>query len=177
METIDIVLLVPLIFGAYKGYTKGLLLEVIGILALFIALVLGFKLLDWGVSTLVSYDVDYNKTIPYIAFLLIFVGTLLLLNLGGTILKKALDFTPFGMIDNAAGALIGILKWAFALSLFFWFAANLGVHVPEDMADNSVVYPIILAFAPGFIDMFTSLLPFTQGLIESVKSLIFKELP
>ena len=177
MRTLDIILLIPLIFGAYKGYKKGLLLEVIGIFALFLAVILGFKLLDWGIGLWAEYSEDYNKFIPYIAFLVIFIGTLLLLNLVGTILKRALDFTPFGMVDNAAGAMIGFVKWAFAMSLFFWFAANLDVQVPQDMAKGTYIYPLILTFAPSLIDIFTSLLPFTRQFIDSVKSLIFRELP
>jgi uncharacterized membrane protein required for colicin V production len=50
MKTIDLLILFPLLIGAYHGYKRGLLLEIVAILAFVIAVVLGFKLLDYGLD-------------------------------------------------------------------------------------------------------------------------------
>lgn len=35
-------------------------------------------------------------------------------------LKKVIDFTFFGTVDNVIGALAGAFKWAFIVSMLFW---------------------------------------------------------
>ena len=45
MKLLDVLILVPLLWGAVHGYRKGLLIEVIGIAGFVIAMILGFKFL------------------------------------------------------------------------------------------------------------------------------------
>ena len=68
MKTIDLLILFPLLIGAYTGYKRGLLLEIVAILAFVIAVVLGFKLLDYGLDFLSPYVGGSNRFLPYFAF-------------------------------------------------------------------------------------------------------------
>ena len=52
MATIDIVLLILLLYGGFRGFKKGLLMELIAILALVLAIIGSFKLLHSGMDFL-----------------------------------------------------------------------------------------------------------------------------
>ena len=166
MSAIDVVILLLLLLGAYKGYTKGLLLEIIGILAFFIALVAGFKLLHWA-TKLLSEQIDISESfLPYAAFLLLFAAIVIGINLLGKALKRVLDMTFFGTFDNLAGAIAGLFKWALAISIFIWLIDTLEVRLPADALANSFVYPLLQPFAPSLFSSLGDVLPTAQSLFH-----------
>ncbi|WP_017730012.1 CvpA family protein [Nafulsella turpanensis] len=166
MSAVDIVLLLLLLLGAYKGYTKGLLLEVIGIIALVVALIAGFQLLQWAMD-LLGTQLDINESLlPYIAFLLLFAAIVVGINLLGKALKKILDMTFFGTFDNLIGAMVGLLKWALALSVLIWLINTLEVKLPAEAVADSFVYPVLEPFAPQVFGMMGDVLPAIQNLLQ-----------
>ena len=52
MSVFDVVIIGLLVFGAFKGYRKGFLLEAVAILSFVLAIIGGFRLLHWGMSVL-----------------------------------------------------------------------------------------------------------------------------
>lgn len=168
MSIIDIIILLLLLFGAYKGFTKGMLLEVIGILAFFIAIVAGFKLLNWGMGLLNSQTNISDSLLPYIAFLLLFAAIVIGINLLGQALKKILDMTFFGTFDNLAGAIIGLFKWALAISMLIWILDTLEIQLPSDSLANSQVYPLLQPFAPKIFSALGDVLPTAENLFRHV---------
>lgn len=166
MSTIDIILLLLLVLGAYKGYTKGLLLEIIGIIAFFVALIAGFQLLQWA-TDLLSTQVDISESLlPYIAFLLLFAAIVIGINLLGKALKKILDMTFFGTFDNFIGALVGLLKWALALSVLIWLFNTLEIRVPDEVMADSFVYPVLEPFAPQVFGWIEGVLPAVKSVFQ-----------
>lgn len=68
MKTLDIILLIPLVFGAVLGFRKGLLLEIFGVLAFVLAIIGGFKLMETGMVYLSEYFEDFDQLLPFISF-------------------------------------------------------------------------------------------------------------
>ncbi|HEY0109565.1 MAG TPA: CvpA family protein, partial [Fibrella sp.] len=70
MATIDILILIPLLWGAYNGYRKGLLVEVVAIIAFVVALIIGFKFLQFGIDLLAPYISRElaRKFLPWLGF-------------------------------------------------------------------------------------------------------------
>ncbi|MTI20260.1 CvpA family protein [Fulvivirga sp. RKSG066] len=172
MSTIDIVLLIPLLFGAYKGFKKGFLLEVIAILAFILAIIGGFKLLHLAMDFLDQNFSIQGDLLPYIAFIAIFIAIILGVNLLGKALKRVIDLTLLGTVDNLAGLIISVLKWAFGLSVILWLTDSFGFNLPEEWLDGSLLYPIILPFAPTVVDYFSALIPFAHDLFDMIKSML-----
>ncbi len=169
MSAIDVVILLLLLLGAYKGYSKGLLLEVIGILAFFVALVAGFKLLHWAMQMLNEHVSINESFMPYIAFLLLFAAIVVGINLLGKALKKVLDMTFLGTFDNLAGAIVGLFKWALAISIFIWLIDTLEVKLPSNALADSFVYPLLQPFAPTVFSSLGDVLPTAQSLFQPVQ--------
>ena len=171
MKLLDIILLIPLLFGAWSGFRKGLLLEIIGILAFVLGIVGGFKLMEWGMTCLRHYFEGLDHLLPFISFIIIFLAILLLVNMAGKALKKLLDVTLLGGADKFAGAVVGLAKWAIGLSLLLWLTHHFGLQLPGQN-EELVLYPYLTRLAPGLIQSMSVVMPFAEGMIESIKQLI-----
>ncbi|MBL6449731.1 CvpA family protein [Fulvivirga sp. 29W222] len=172
MNTLDIILLVPLAYGAYRGFKKGFLLEVIAILAFVLAVIGGFKLLHLGMNFLDQHFNISGELLPYVAFILIFIVIILLVNLLGKLVKKVVDMTLLGSVDNLAGAILSVLKWAFGISIVLWLSNSFGVEIPHLYTEESWLYPYILPFAPAVVEHFSALVPFAHDLFETIKNML-----
>ena len=169
MSTADLLILFVVGMAAYKGYQRGLFLSLLSIVAFIVSIVLAFVLLDWGVDMLGNWFDGINAVLPYLAFLMIFGGGSLLINLGGNLVKKAMDLTLLGSLDNVAGAVLGAIKWVFGASLIIWLIQTLGVEVPQSWQEESWLYAKIQPIAPWVLDAFSEYWPFLKSLFESLK--------
>jgi len=147
-------------------------MEIVSILALILAVIGGFKLLHEGMGFLQdNFDLS-GKLLPYISFLLIFVAIIVLVNLLGKAVKKMLDMTLLGGFDNLAGALIGIFKWAFGLSVLIWIFNYFEITLISQYSEEAVIYPIVTSFAPTIVNYISILLPFAGDLFYSVQEIV-----
>ena len=175
MSTIDIVILVFFSIGAYSGYKKGLLLEIISLSAFFIAIIMGIKLMDWGITLLSQFIEGYDAFLPMIVFVIIFIAIVLVMNMLGKAVKKVLDMTLLGSIDDVAGAILGIVKWALMLSIFFWLYDSFGGGFSESIIGNSYLYSPVSKFAPGLLGLVSGIFPFIQEFFENSKDFVKKQ--
>ena len=169
MSTFDIFLLLPILFGAFQGYRKGLMLELISLVALVLAILGGLKLMDVALPTVKEFVGDAGALLPYITFIVVFTGIILLIHFTGIALKKIIDFTPFGFFDNILGGMLGALKWCLALSLLFYVSDMAGIHITEETAAASYIYPVVLKTRPYALDILGYAVPFVKSLFASFK--------
>lgn len=173
MKALDIIILIPVLFGAYKGFKKGLLMELVSLAALVLATLLSFKLLDKGIDLIGQY-IDKNQSfVPYLSFVLIFILVLFVVTYIGKATKKFLDVTLLGKLDDMAGGLLGALKWAFAFSVLLWLSQSAGIVPPEEHTENTVIYPYLVVYGPQIMEFFSALLPQASNLIDSIKDKLF----
>lgn len=172
MNTVDIVILVFLLIGAYTGYKKGMVMEIISLIAFFVALIAGIKLLDWGISVLAEYIDGYDSLLPIMAFSLIFIGIILSLNLLGKAVKKVLDMTLLGSLDDIVGSLMGIVKWALFVSIFIWIFESFGGQFSPESTDDSLLYWPVAGLAPNLFEFFSDLFPYFMDFFEQSKEYV-----
>lgn len=173
MSSFDLLLLVPVVIGAITGYKRGLLVEVVGILAFILAIVFGFKFLGQGmefISQFIGVDTA-GRMLPYLSFLLIFFPSVFLINKVGWALRKALRLTFLGVLDGIAGAAVGATLWFFGLSMLYWLMSKIGLHFPERYVVDSEVLPYLENFAPEIISKISDWIPAGGNLIEKWKGL------
>lgn len=164
-------MLIPLVFGAFLGFKKGLLLEIVGVLAFILAIIGGFKLMETGMVYLSEYFEDFGQLLPFISFLIIFLAIILLINMLGKLLKKMIDMTLLGGFDKFAGAILGLVKWAIGVSILLWLVNNFGVELPGQ-DEELVLYPFLTELGPKLIASLDVVLPFAEDMLESIKALL-----
>lgn len=171
MKLLDIIILVPLLWGAYKGFTKGFVMEIVSLLAFVLAILIAFKTLHIGIE-LIRPHLDAESFLPVISFVLIFISVVLLVNLIGKLIKKFLNISLLGKVDDIAGAILGALKWAFGLSTILWLMNQAQIVVPNDVVEDSVIFPYLVKYGPMLINSFSAVIPFGQGLVDAINDLL-----
>jgi membrane protein required for colicin V production len=148
LSGIDFVICALLIVGAFVGYKEGFLLGLFSFLAIVLGVMGGFALLGWAMLMLDdSFDID-KKILPYVAFGVVFLAIVLVVRLLANLIKLSIDKTFLGKMDQAAGALLGVFRAAFMLSVVLWILDAIKISLPEDWMTNSWLYPPVAAFAP-----------------------------
>lgn len=166
MSPVDIILIVVLALGAYIGYRKGLLMEIISMMAFLIGIIAGIKFLGLGMAFLSKYMGDLGPVMPFITFMVLFVLVVLAVNLLGKVLKKVIDLTFFGTFDNIIGAAIGIFKFALGASIILWVADKLNLEIPSQWTEGAVLLPYIKGMAPAIGNWLMALFPSFKDLLN-----------
>ncbi len=169
MKIIDIVILIILILGAFRGFQKGLLLEIVGLFAFVLGIIGGFQFTPLVAGFLDGYFTKIPGLIPVISFIIVFVVIVLAVNLVGMVLKKTIDLTLLGSFDDLAGSLAGVLKWALALSFLLWLLTFFGFQLADRYTEGATVYPFVVSLAPWVIDTISVVLPFVKDFFENLR--------
>lgn len=160
MSKADIVIAIILGVGTFLGYKRGFLMELFFLLAIVLGVFAGFKLMGLGVEYLThKFNAD-QEVLPYISFLLIFVIVMLVVIFIGGRIKNSMDKTFLGRMDALAGALLGLVKYAFLISIILWLVDSFKVSLPSDWVNDSTLYPLVAQVAPTLASFFGDFLPF-----------------
>lgn len=175
MATIDLILLVPILISAFNGYRKGILVELFGVGAFIIAIVVGFKFLNTGAIFFENYiETETIKSMsPYLSFLVIFFSTVFLIKKFGWMARKALRITFLGTFDSLLGAALGAFVGLFGVSIMLWLVTKTGVSFPEKWMLDNQFYDFSVSFAPKVISKILDWVPFGGNWIEYLN--MFKE--
>jgi membrane protein required for colicin V production len=156
----DIVIAIILAVGTFLGYKRGFLMELFFLLAIVLGVFAGFKLMGLGVEYLTQKFNADKEVLPYISFLLIFVIVVLVVIFIGGRIKNSMDKTFLGRMDAIAGALLGLVKYAFSISIILWLVDSFKISLPTDWISDSKLYPFVAQVAPTFASFFGDFLPF-----------------
>lgn len=162
-------MLIPLAWGAFNGYRKGLLVEIIAIIAFVVAMIVGFKFLAFGIDLLSPYISRElaRKLLPWLGFSVIFFPTVFMINQMGFALRRSLKYTLLGTFDSVAGAMAGLFTWVFGISVILWLFSYMGVRIPASQTEGTLLYLYIRPVAPMVMDRAAVWVP--KGLEEGKK--------
>ena len=159
MSGIDIALGIIILLGAYGGYKNGFVLEFFSFLGIVLGVLGGFKLMGTAMLFLADkFNVD-QKVLPYIAFAVVFVIIVIVVNLLGNLIKASLGKSILGMADFVAGAVLGLVKTTFMLSIVIWIVSSLKFEMPEHWTEGANLYPVVAGFAPMLTDWISAIVP------------------
>ncbi|HSR61557.1 MAG TPA: CvpA family protein [Robiginitalea sp.] len=143
MGLLDIVLVLLLAYGLYKGLRNGLFVEIASIIALIAgiygAIHFSYLAADY-LSERLSWDLRYIKLT---AFTVTFLAIVIAVHLLGKFLTRIADFALLGFINTLAGGLFGLVKVAVilgALLIFFERANNSYRLIRAETVENSILY-------------------------------------
>ena len=103
----DLAVLVPLLFGMYKGFTKGLILSIATLVGLILGVWSGVKFSH--ITSELLFD-KFQIDIPLLAFAVTFLGVLILMYFVGKLLSKFIDILALGLFNKIGGALFSAFK-------------------------------------------------------------------
>ena len=151
MSKIDIVLLIPLLWGAYKGLKNGLIGEVASLLALMLGVYGAFKFSSYAVPYIEQHLNVSESWTPIVAFILVFLAIVFLVFLLGKLLEWIVSFIALGFANKIGGLAFGILKYVFIISLALTFLIpvnNKFELLASETLENSVLFESVSKVAP-----------------------------
>ena len=169
----DLLIGLCLLWGGYQGYRKGLLLEIVGVVAFVVSVVLGFKLLHTGLAVARPYVGDHARLLPYFGFSVVFFPLIFLVTRLGRLLRRSIRYTMLGSFDNLAGGLLGVFTWALLVSTVLWGAEALKLPLPVGPTKTTYLVPLVKPVAPAVFHKIAQVVPSLGNLLE----LLRKQLP
>ena len=164
MSGIDFVLIAFVVVGIYSGYKEGFLMELFSLLGIFLGVIGGFKLMGWAMVFLGDrFNVD-QKVLPYFGFAVVFIAIVIVVNLFGRVVKLSVDKTFLGKADQIAGAVLGVIKTLFMLSVTIWILESLKVDLDRWRNEESWIYQTVAGFAPTTARWIGEIFPFLKDI-------------
>jgi membrane protein required for colicin V production len=146
MEIIDLIILIPLIYGAWKGFKKGFVMELFTILALLVGLYTAFHFSDKITEVIVGKTHEKPGYLPAISFLLLFLAVGAMVYFGGKALEQILKIAQLSFLNKGTGALIGMLKWGYLVGCIFVFLQSLDTDekfITKKNKEQALLYPAV----------------------------------
>jgi len=143
VSPIDIVLVIPLLWGMIRGLRRGLILEVTGLVALFLGAYAALVGSDIAAEWL---DVHYaigKSYLGLVSFALTFLVVALGVHFLGRILEKIVDITALKPLDRLGGMLFSTGRaWLFWSIVLLVLKGSLGTAwLPSEWLSESRIWP------------------------------------
>ncbi len=154
MNYIDIILIVPLLWGLYKGFSKGLIIEAASIIALGLAIWGGIKFTDFLTGYIQTHFSWNTKYLPVVSFALIFLGVLFGVYAIAKLIERLVKAVSLGFVNKLAGGIFGIVKFGLILSVFIFVLNAIEKNIrliPSETKQRSLLYEPVGKIAPLII--------------------------
>lgn len=154
MNYLDILLCIPLVWGLYKGFTKGLVIEA--------ATLVAFSLGVWGGITFSDYiaqkiteSFDWQSPyLPIISFALTFLVIIAFVFIVAKMIQKMVDGVALSAVNKIGGAVFGTLKFALIMSVLIFMIDAVEESYPMvsfKTKEGSLLYRPVGKIAPTLI--------------------------
>lgn len=160
MNILDIIIVIPIIYGLLRGLFRGLIKELTGIIAIGAGIIAAkIWAVDFGnwIQTIISIQ---GKAALILAYVLIVLGAFLAIKLIGLIICKILKAVELGGFNRILGGVFGGGKWllitAFLLLGFSLLDNQFNIVSPE-VKEESKFYQTMINIASISQDKITQL--------------------
>ena len=150
MNYLDIIIAIILFLFGWKGLRKGLIIEVVTLLAFGVGIYGAMHFSDFTAAHLQDFMEIKPQYLNTVAFVLTFIILVVLVNLIGRLISKWVKSMNLGFFDKLGGFLFGILKGVLLCSVLLMVLNNfqlLGVVKPK-VKEESKLYPYIEQTVP-----------------------------
>jgi len=154
---IDFIILAALAYAAWKGYKKGLIIELFTFLALFLGLYAGIHFSDF-LTTFFREKLNVTSAyMPAISFTLIFLAIGAMIYFGGKAIEKVIKIVQLSLINKLLGVFFGMMKMIFFVGagiLLLESYNQKGKILSEETQNGSLFYNptkvVVTACIPAF---------------------------
>lgn len=157
ITTLDIFLIIPFLYAAFKGITKGFLVQAGTLVALVVGMFVAYKFSEWLGTWMHSNWKIAVKVAYYASFALLFLGVLVGMYFLTRALEQMIKTMSLNWLNRLAGFLFSMLKMALIVStlIYIFEAINLKMKlVDRKTTQASLVYRYVQPVAPAAFDFF-----------------------
>jgi membrane protein required for colicin V production len=147
----DIIFLLIFCWAAYKGFTRGFILQSASLAALILGIYGAIRFSDLVAGFLIRrYDMS-GDYMPIIAFAFTFLGIVVTIHILARLAEKLLKAIALNLVNRLLGIVFNLLKYALLISGFLVIlnGINRKVHIlPQDKIRESILYRPLSVIAP-----------------------------
>jgi len=143
MNFLDIILAIPIVLLAISGYRRGLIKEIASLAALILGLYFAIYFSDVVAKYLIEYFDVSERYVFIAAFILTFIGVVILVSILGKMLDKVASLAALGIINKFLGLVFGVLKGIILMSvliLLFNMIDSKSNILKQESRDESMLY-------------------------------------
>ncbi len=150
MNYLDIIVAIVLFLFALKGWRKGIIIEVVTLLAFGVGIYGAMHFSDFTAEHLQEFVEIDPKYLNTVAFVLTFILLVVIVNLIGRMLSKAIHAMNLGFFNKLGGFLFGAAKGILLCSVMLTVLINLNWarFVKEEAREESKLYPYVEKTVP-----------------------------
>lgn len=170
---VDVLIFILVTYFFIKGFQKGVIVELSTIIGLIIGVLAAMELINLVVNYFKTWF-GSSPWLPYIGYLVIFLGVFFLIQLLGKAIEKILKLTQLNFLNRLSGGLISILKIVFFISLVYWLSDQAAL-ISSAFKAKAFSYQLIEPIAPVVMEKLSDLIPILKDGVQELET-IFAEL-
>ena len=167
--SIDIAFYVILLFAVFNGFSKGFIIGIFSLLAFVVGLAAALKLSALLAGYLENSTGISGNWLVFLSFMLVFLGVVLLVNLGARVIRQTVGLAMLGWVDKLAGIFLYILIYTLIFSILLFFAEKTSL-LNQTTLEDSRVYKWVAPWGPMVIDNLGKILPVFKGMFNELQS-------
>ena len=149
MNFLDIIFIIPIIWFAYHGFKRGLIIELASLLALILGIYAALYFSGYAADFLINNMKMDPKYVPLTSFILTFIVVVIIVYFIGKILEKLVNIVALGFLNKLAGGVFGILKAVVVVSIILLIINHFNDDlISKQKKKNSFLYAPIASIAP-----------------------------
>ena len=143
MNALDIIMLLCLIPAAIRGFSKGLITQLVALLSVYIGAIVAFRLSPALSGFMGQIIVGSEKVVALLTFAIVFTGVLLFMRFMGKIIDGTVDNLALGGLNHILGISFAVLTTIVVLGILITLFESMNTafgFVSEEKLDESVLY-------------------------------------
>ena len=166
---IDIICLILILIGLFKGYRKGFVVAVFSFFAFFIGIAVALKF-----SVVVSQWLHKNTNVgmrwlPFLSFILVIIIVAMLIRWAALLIQGSLDMVMLGWLNKLAGIFLYISLYLLLLSILLFYAFQLQI-ISSNTIEGSHSYPYLKTLGPKAINGLGTVVPIFKDLFTQLET-------
>ena len=165
---IDIAFLIVLILAVFKGLSKGLIIGIVSFFGFMIGLAAALKLSVVVASYLKDSAGAFNKWLPLLSFMLVFIAVILLTGLLARVIRSTIRFAMLGWLDRLGGMILYTAIYTIIFSVFLFFAEKIYL-IRSSAVNDSTLYPYVSPVGPWVMDNIGKIIPVFKDMFAELQ--------
>ncbi|MGZ4053476.1 MAG: CvpA family protein [Bacteroidia bacterium] len=154
MNYLDIILCIPLVWGLYKGFTKGLIIEAATMIAFALGVRGGITFSNY-IAIKISSSFDWHSPyLPIVSFAATFLAIVIIVYFIAKLVQRMVEGMALSAVNKIGGAIFGALKFAMVMSVVIFMIDALEESYPMisfKTKEESLLYKPVGLIAPTLI--------------------------
>lgn len=176
MNLLDILILVPLLLFAFKGFKNGFVKEVFSVVGLVLAVFFAFQYMAELSNYLYQQLETDSVFVPYFSFGIIFLLVLLAVQVIIFFIEGVLRIAFLGLPNRIIGSVFGAFKTALIISIVLLLFSGFSLPDQETRSD-SLFYPYVIKIAPATYNTLAKIYPGAGNYMDTVQNALDEHSP